>query len=113
MSPSNLRVETSPPSKSELTWSLPPEMVAEASWRLGWVGLLFASAALIALVARRVLIGWADGAWLTPRIQDLFALVNIAQGVAMYLAASRRSCRLAASSISASCSSWPAPSASR
>jgi eukaryotic-like serine/threonine-protein kinase len=65
-------------------------MMADAAWRLSWVGLLFAGTAVMGYFARRALIGWSFGAMLTPQFQDLFALVNIALGIAVHVAARRR-----------------------
>jgi len=86
----NLRVGTPNTQESRTSGSMPPEMMAEASWRLGWVGLLFASTAAVAYFARRALIGWSFGAMLEGQVQDLFALFNIACGITVYVVVRQR-----------------------
>ena len=86
----HLRIGQPATSNNEMSRTLPPELMAEASRRLSWVGLLYASTAVLGYFARRALIGWSAGTMLTPHIQDLFGLVNIAMGVGIFIVARQR-----------------------
>jgi serine/threonine-protein kinase len=60
-------------------------MMAEAAWRLGWLGLLYASTTILGYYGRRILIGLSTPAGLTPRFEDWFGLGSIALGIAMFV----------------------------
>jgi serine/threonine-protein kinase len=64
--------------------SLAPDMMAEAAWRLGWLGLLYAGTTVLGYYGRRVLIGLSGPTVLAPRFEDWFGLGSIALGIAMY-----------------------------
>src|SRR5262245_3015426 len=73
---------TSPASTSH---TLPPELMAEAAWRLGWLGLLYSAALLLGYFGRRALLTWSGalgGGW---RAGDAIAVAAILMGVAVYL----------------------------
>jgi serine/threonine-protein kinase len=69
---------------STVVTSLPPELLAEASRRLGWAGLIYACSYFVAYFGPHII------AWLTVpdysfvRIQNWFAAVSIGLGLAVF-----------------------------
>jgi eukaryotic-like serine/threonine-protein kinase len=86
----NVRAASNRGSHADKMHTLSPEMMAEAAWRLGWLGLLYSVTTILGYYGRRVLIGLSTPEVLTPRFEDWFGLSSIALGIAMYVA-SRRS----------------------
>jgi serine/threonine-protein kinase len=61
-----------------------PELMAEAAWRLGWLGLVYAGGGVMGHFGRRALLAWThagDAAFLPA---DTAALISIAMGVGMF-----------------------------
>jgi serine/threonine-protein kinase len=73
------------PHSSPSSHTLTPELMAEAAWRLGWLGLVYAGGGVVGHFGRRALLAWthtADSAFLPA---DLAALISIAMGIGMFL----------------------------
>ena len=85
----NVRVAPHTASHAEKSHTLSPEMMAEAAWRLGWLGLLYASTTILGYYGRRILIGLSTPEGITPRFEDWFGLGSIALGIAMYVVSRR------------------------
>jgi serine/threonine-protein kinase len=85
----NVRVGPKTASRAEKSHTLSPEMMAEAAFRLGWLGLLYAATTILGYYARRILIGLSTPEGLTPRVEDWFGLASIALGIAMYVVSRR------------------------
>ena len=62
----------------EWTRTLPPEMVAEAAKRLGWLGLIYAVSVLIGHFGRRIGLAWSNGLAFEPQVQDAVGVVAMA-----------------------------------
>jgi len=85
----DLRVEKPATSGSAMSRSLPPELAAEASWRLGWLGLIYAGGYAAVHFGARFLLALANGGDVTPRLQDVFSLIAVAMGMAVYVVSRR------------------------
>jgi serine/threonine-protein kinase len=59
--------------------------MAEAAWRLGWLGLIYAGGGLVGHFGRRALLAWTHTADSTFLPADLAALISIAMGIGMFL----------------------------
>ena len=84
-----VRVGPQTASRAEKSHTLSPEIMAEAAWRLGWLGLLYAVTTILGYYGRRVLIGLSTPGGLTPRVEDWFGLASIALGIGMYVVSRR------------------------
>jgi serine/threonine-protein kinase len=84
-----VRVGPQTASRAEKSHTLSPEIMAEAAWRLGWLGVLYAVTTILGYYGRRVLIGLSTPGGLTPRVEDWFGLASIALGIAMYVVSRR------------------------
>jgi eukaryotic-like serine/threonine-protein kinase len=76
-------------SRNSKTHSLTPELMAEASWRLGWLGLVYAAGSIATYFGRRLLlalVGFADWRF---HVSDVFGFMAVAMGVAVYVACRR------------------------
>ena len=89
--PSAARVRVGPQtaSRAEKSHTLSPEIMAEAAWRLGWLGMLYAVTTILGYYGRRVLIGLSTPEGLTPHVEDWFGLASIALGIGMYVVSRR------------------------
>ena len=85
----NLRVEKPTPSNSEMSRSFPPELMAEASWRLGWLGLIYAVAGAVEQFGRRALLALTGSLDPGPRVQDAFMVAAVAMGIAVFVVSRR------------------------
>ena len=65
--------------------TLPPELLAEAGQRLGWVALVYAGGELVGHFGRRLLLAASGSLDLSFRGSDLLGLSAMAMGVAVYL----------------------------
>lgn len=67
------------------SFTIPPEMMAEAAWRLGWLGLIYSAGGVFGFLARRVLL--VIGGDLDPvvHVGDAVAGVSIVMGFGVYL----------------------------
>jgi serine/threonine-protein kinase len=63
--------------------------MAEAAWRLGWLGLLYAATTILGYYSRRILIGLSTPEGIAPRFEDWFGIGSIALGIAMYVVSRR------------------------
>jgi serine/threonine-protein kinase len=87
---SNPRIDKPAPSSSEMSRSLPPELMAEASWRLGWVGLIYAVAGVVEHFGRGALLALAGTGDPGGRIQDAFIVATMVMGIAVFVVSRRR-----------------------
>src|SRR5262245_27842579 len=72
------------PHSSQTSYTLTPELMAEAAWRLGWLGLIYAGGGLVGHFGRRALLAWTDAADSGFLPSDIAALISIAMGVAIF-----------------------------
>jgi len=72
-----------------MSHTFPPELLAEASWRLGWLGLLYAGSGIVGTFGRRALLALTGSIDLGLRTQEIFTLAAIAMGIAVYIVSSR------------------------
>jgi len=68
----------------------PPELIAEASRRLGWLGLLYAGGYTAGQIGGRRLVGLTGAFDTAPGIHDVFGLIAVGVGVAVYVVSRRR-----------------------
>ena len=73
--------------------TLPPELMAEAAWRLGWVGLLYAAGVLFGYFGRRALLTWSGTLEPRWRAGDAISAAAVLMGIAVYVVARRRALR--------------------
>src|SRR4030095_12034225 len=88
-SAARVRVGPQTASPAEKSHTLSPEIMAEAAWRLGWLGVLYAVTTILGYYGRRVLIGLSTPGGLAPRVEDWFGLASIALGIGMYVVSRR------------------------
>jgi eukaryotic-like serine/threonine-protein kinase len=79
-----LRVEESQGRASEWSHTFPPEMVAEAAKRLGWLGLIYSATGLIGHFGRRLATAWSSSVPFEPLFQDAIGVIAVAMGIAVY-----------------------------
>ena len=84
------RVEKPATSEHATSGTFPPDLVAEATWRLGWLGLIYAGGYAAVHFGARVLLGLPNAIDLTPRLQDGFGLIAVAMGIAVYVESRRK-----------------------
>jgi len=86
------RTRVQPPavSHTDVSQTVSPELIAEASWRLGWLGLIYSAGALVRYFGRRALHAWSGLGATGADVADLFALLGSLLGLVMYVV-SRRS----------------------
>ena len=68
-----LRVEESQGRGSEWAYTFPPEMMAEAAQRLGWLGLIYSATGLVGHFGRRLATAWSSGVAFEPASRTLSA----------------------------------------
>ena len=78
------RVERAAVSRSEVSHTLPPELMAEAGWRLGQLGLLYSAGILAEHFGRRALQALTGSFDVRVGIEDVFSIVAVAMGVVVY-----------------------------
>ena len=76
-------------SRNETAHSLTPELLAEASWRLGSLGLVYAGGSIVTYFGRRLLLALTGFVDWRCHLSDLFGFTAVAMGIAVY-GASRR-----------------------
>jgi len=79
-----LRVEESQGRGSEWSHTFPPEMMAEAAQRLGWLGLIYSATGLVGHFGRRLATAWSSGVPFEPVFQDAVGVIGVAMGIAVY-----------------------------
>jgi serine/threonine-protein kinase len=84
------RVERAMGPFSDLTATLPPELMAEGSRRLGWLALLYAIGVVVGHFGRRALLILSDSADVGLHGSDVFGLATAVLSVAVFVAARRR-----------------------
>ncbi len=87
---SKVRIQTPPTNDQAETSTLPPEMRVEAVWRLGWLGLIYASAYTWAHFGQRYMFVLSGVPQTNMTIHDVIAVLSIAMGIAVFVV-SRRS----------------------
>ena len=85
----NVRLAKQSTSPGEVWRTLPPELMAEVSWRLGWLGLIYAVSGVIGHFGRRLLLAVTGTIEPGLRIQEAFGLAAIAMGIAVFVIARR------------------------
>jgi serine/threonine-protein kinase len=69
--------------------SLPPELLSEASWRLGSLGLVYSGVGLVGYVGQRALLTWTgaiESGWLAS---DAIAVATVLMGLVVYVVSRR------------------------
>jgi hypothetical protein len=79
-----LRVEESQGRASEWSHTFPPEMMAEAARRLGWLGLIYSATGLIGHFGRRLAAVWSGSVPFEPLFQDAVGVIAVAMGIVVY-----------------------------
>src|SRR5262245_17153110 len=69
--------------------TLPPELMAEAAWRLGWLGLVYACGVLFGYFGRRALLTWSGTIEAGLRAPDLISIAAIVMGLAIFVLSRR------------------------
>ena len=85
----NLRIDKPAASTSEMSRTLPPELMAEASWRLGWLGLIYAVACLLGHFGERALLMLTGSIDQGAHTQDVFLVATVAMGIAVFVVSRR------------------------
>ena len=67
--------------------TLPPELMAEAAWRLGWVGLLYSAGVFFGYFGRRAVLTWSGTLEAGWRAGDAISAAAAVMGIAVYLVA--------------------------
>src|SRR6266699_4771769 len=67
-------------SRNETAYSLTPELLAEASWRLGWLGLVYAGGSIVTYFGRRLLLALTVFVDRRCHLSDLFGLHSSGPG---------------------------------
>lgn len=80
----NRASETPTGTASSSTASLPPEVLAEASARLGWAGLIYSTTYALAYFGPHVIATATTGTTDVFRMQSAFAAVSVAMGFAVF-----------------------------
>jgi serine/threonine-protein kinase len=73
----------------ETSHTLPPELMAEAGWRLGQLGLLYSAGILAEHFGRKALQALTGSFDVSVGIEDLFSIAAVAMGVVVYTVARR------------------------
>ena len=91
------RVERRVDSHDHSSSSLPPELLADAARRLGWLALIYVGGILVGHFGRRAALTLTGSPVFSFQLPDLLALVAMAMGVAVYFAS--RSQRLSSNRV--------------
>jgi hypothetical protein len=70
--------------------SLPPELLADAARRLGWLALIYVGATIVGHFGRRAAITLTGASAFGFQLSDIFALAAMAMGIAVYFATRSR-----------------------
>ena len=70
-------------------YSLTPELLAEACWRLGWLGWVYAGGSIVTHYGRWVLFAWTGSGDWGLHLPDVFSLAAVALGIAVYIVSRR------------------------
>jgi serine/threonine-protein kinase len=73
----------------ETFYSLTPELMAEACWRLGWLGCVYSGGSIVAHYGRWALFAWTGSGDWGLHAPDVFSLAAVALGIAVYLVSRR------------------------
>jgi hypothetical protein len=87
--PTDRRLHQDEDDDGTTSYSLTPELMAEACWRLGWLGLVYSGASIVAHYGRWALLastGFGDWGLHAP---DVFGLAAVALGIAVYVVSRR------------------------
>jgi eukaryotic-like serine/threonine-protein kinase len=69
--------------------TLPPELMAEAARRLGWVGLLYVGTAIVSHFGRRVLLALTGSVEMQVGIGDVLSIAAVLMGIAVFVISRR------------------------
>jgi len=75
--------------RSEMSPTLPPELMAEAGWRLGQLGLVYSGAILVAHFGRRALLVLFGSFDTRFGVADVISMAAVAMGVIVYVISRR------------------------
>ena len=78
-----------PGSKSDMSRTLPPELMAEATWRLGWMGLLYAGTGLVGHFGRRWVLALTGAVPFEFLGRDFFSAAAITMGIVVFVLSRR------------------------
>jgi serine/threonine-protein kinase len=83
---SDQRIEKPAPAvgSGETSHTLPPELMAEAGWRLGQLGLLYSAGILAEHFGRRALQALTGSVDMRVGVEDVFSVAAVAMGVVVY-----------------------------
>ncbi len=84
--PTEQRVRRSVDSQSHSSPSLPPELLADAARRLGWLGLIFIGATVVGHFGRRAALTLTGASTVGFQLSDMFAVAAMALGAGVYFA---------------------------
>jgi eukaryotic-like serine/threonine-protein kinase len=80
------RVRRSVDAHSHSSPSLPPELLADAARRLGWLALIYTGAIVVGHFGRRAALTLTGASPFGFELSDMFALAGMAMGIAVYFA---------------------------
>ena len=83
------RLERHDDSDGETFYSLTPELMAEACWRLGWLGCVYSGGSIVAHYGRWALLAWTGSGDWGLHAPDVFGLAAVALGMAVYVVSRR------------------------
>ena len=89
MSEQRLDVERAAVTRGASSHTLPPELMAEAGWRLGQLGLLYSSGIFAAHFGRRVLLALDGSLDARFSVLDMFIAAAIVMGIVVYTVSRR------------------------
>jgi hypothetical protein len=69
--------------------TLPPELMAEAAWRLGWLGLLYSGGVVFGYFGRRALLTWSGTLEARWGAGDAISAAAVLMGIVVYLVSRR------------------------
>src|SRR6267142_6653265 len=84
--PTEQRVRRAVDSSPRSSPSVPPELLADAARRLGWLALIYVGATMVGHFGRRAAITLTGASAFGFQLSDMFALAAIAMGIAVYFA---------------------------
>src|SRR5258705_1173481 len=81
------QIRPSMDSSSHSSASVPPELLADAGRRLGWVALIYVGGTVVGHFGRRAALALTSASGFGVQLSDIFAFAAAALGTAVYLVA--------------------------